>query len=163
MKGCEKKMKTFKLTSAITLTSALLLGGCGNSSEHADKPNREDADIIHEHEKEGGSMDTGGGYGFSTFDLEIDFDGKDAIDVDYDVTQRAEADFENRLRNTKLTGVEAMNQLNKLFVDIHINKDTPQQEVIERILEWYQLDSYSKFDLEVNFDNGTTLTIEDKK
>ena len=27
-------------------------------------------------------------------------------------------------------------QLNKLFVDIHINKDTPQQEVIERILEW---------------------------
>ena len=108
-------------------------------------------------------MDTGGGYGFSTFDLEIDFDGKDAIDADYDVTQRAEADFENRLRNTKLTGDKAMNQLNKLFVDIHINKDTPQQEVIDRILDWYQLDSYSKFDLEVNFDNGTTLTIEDKK
>ncbi|MCG7335035.1 YusW family protein [Sporosarcina sp. ACRSM] len=154
-------MKFFKLTTTVTLTGALLLSGCGNFGKNADEPNREDADIIHEHEKEGGSLETGDGYGFSTFDLEIDVDGKDAIDVDYDVTERADADYDNKLKNIKLQGNEAMDQLNKLFLDILITKDTPKQEVIDKILDWYQLDAYSKFDLEVNFDDGTKLNIED--
>lgn len=154
-------MKFFKLTTTVTLTGALLLSGCGNFGKNADEPNREDADIIHKHEKEGGSLETGDGYGFSTFDLEIDVDGKDAIDVDYDVTERADADYDNKLKNIKLQGNEAMDQLHKLFMDILITKDTPQQEVIDKIMDWYQLDTYSKFDLEVNFDDGTKLNIQD--
>jgi hypothetical protein len=154
-------MKLFKIAGTVALTSVLLLSGCGNFGKNADKPKREDADIIHEHEKEGGSLETGDGYGFSSFDLEIGVDGKDVIDADYDVNETADADYENKLKNIKLKDNEAMDQLNKLFMDILITKDTPQQEVIDKILDWYQLDSYSKFKLEVDFDDGTKLNIED--
>lgn len=139
------------------------MGGCGNFGKNADKPNREEATLIHEDEKAGGSVETGDGYGFTTFDLEIDVEGKDAIEAAYDVTGNLKVDYENKLSNKKLTGSDAMNELSKLFMDILITKDTPQQEVIDKILKYYRLDMYSKFDLEVDFDDGTKLNIEDVK
>ena len=53
------------------LFAVLILGACGNSSKNADNPKREDAEIILEKEKEGGTLNTGDGYGFNKFDLEI--------------------------------------------------------------------------------------------
>lgn len=156
-------MNAFKLVGAIILTGVLLLGGCGNFGKNANKPNREDAAIIHEKEKAGGSLETGGGYGFSSFDLKIDIDGQDAIDAEYNVIKKVDADYENKLTNTKLIGSPAMKELDNLFMEILITKDTPQQEVIDKILKWYGLDSYSKFDLKVDFDDGTRLNIEDRK
>ncbi len=144
-----------------TLTGALMLSGCGNFGKNADKPNREDATIIHEKEKTGGSLETGDGYGFTSFDLDIDVAGKDAIEADYEVARKLVADYENKLTNIKLKDSAAMDELHKLFMDILITKDTPPQEVIDKILKWYQLESYSKFDLEVDFDDGTLLDIED--
>ena len=154
--------KRFRL-GAVLITGALLLGACGNFGKNADKPNREDADIILESEKEGGSIETGSGYGFSSFDLDIDVDGKDAIEADFEVKKRAEADFENKLENVKLKDQKAMDELNLFFKEIRITKDTPKQEVIDKILQWFQLDTYSKFDLEVEFDDGTLLDIEEVK
>ncbi len=145
------------------ITGALLMGGCGNFGKNADKPNREEAVIINEDEKVGGSIETGDGYGFTSFDLEIDVDGKDAIDADYDVTKKADADYENKLKNIKLKDNKAMDELNKMFIEIRITKDTPQQEVIDKILQWFGLETYSKFDLDVDFDDGTLLDIEDLK
>jgi hypothetical protein len=150
-------------SSALLLTGALMLGGCGNLGNNADKPNREEAVIINEDEKEGGSIETGDGYGFTSFDLDIDVDGKDAIEADYDVTERADADYENKLKNVKLKDNKAMDEFTKMFTEIRITKDTPQQEVIDKILQWYGLEAYTKFDLEVNFDDGTILNIEDVK
>lgn len=156
-------MSKLKLVGAVALTGALVLGGCGNFGKNADKPNREDAAIIHEDEKTGGSIETGDGYGFTEFSLEIDVDGKDAIDADYDKTDVADTEYENKLTNIKLKNDQAMVELDKLFKEIRITKDTPQQEVMDKILKWYNLDTYSKFDLEVNFDDGTLLDFEDIK
>ncbi len=143
------------------ITGALLMGGCGNFGKNADKPNREEAVIINEDEKDGGSIETGDGYGFTSFDLEIDVDGKDAIDADYDVTKKADADYENKLKNIKLKDNKAMDELNKMFIEIRITKDTPQQEVIDKILQWYWVGNILKIDLEVDFDDGTLLDIEE--
>ena len=148
---------------AFLLIGALILGACGNLGKNADEPNREDADIILESEKEGGSIETGDGYGFSSFDLDIEVGGKDAIEADYDVKKRAEAEYENKLESVKLKDSAAMDEFNLLFLDIRITKETPKQEVIDNILKWYKLDTYSKFDLEVEFDDGTLLDIEEKK
>ena len=154
--------KRFRI-GAVLITGALLLGACGNFGENADKPNREDADIVLEREKEGGSINTGNGYGFSSFDLDIDVNGKDAIEADYNVKKTAKAEYENKLENVKLKDSAAMDELHLFFIDILITKDTPKQEVIDNILKWYQLDTYSKFDLEVEFDDGTFLDIEEVK
>ena len=156
-------LRKLNAVGTIVITGALLMGGCGNSGENADKPNREEAVITNENEKEGGSLETGDGYGFTSFDLEIDVDGKDAIDADYGVTKKADADYENKLKNIKLKDNKAMDELNKMFIEIRITKDTPKQEVIDNIIQWFGLDTYSKFDLEVDFDDGTLLDIEDIK
>ena len=148
---------------AVLLIVALVLGACGNLGKNADEPNREDADIVLEREKEGGTINTGDGYGFSSFDLDIDVGGKDAIEADYDVQKSAEAEYVNKLENVKLKDSAAMDELHTFFIDIRIMKDTPKQEVIDNILKWYQLDTYSKFELEVDFDDGTFLDIEEQK
>ncbi len=156
-------MKTIKVTGAILLTSALLIGGCGNTNKNADAPNREDATITQDKDKEGGTLQTGDGYGFNLFDLEIDVEGKDVVDVEYEIKKNVEAEYENTLKNEKFKDVEAMNSLDKLFVAILLTKDTTQEQAIEKILEYYQLEGYSKFDLKVKFDDGTILDFEDKK
>ncbi len=139
------------------------MGGCGNFGKNANTPNREEAVIINEDEKTGGSIETGDGYGFTTFDLDIEVEGKDAIEADYDVTKNADADYENKLKNINLKGNKAMDELNKMFIEIRITRDTPQQEVMDKILQWYGLETYTKFELEVNFDDGTLLDINDVK
>ncbi|MFJ7934211.1 YusW family protein [Sporosarcina sp. NPDC096371] len=156
-------MRKLQLAGVVALMGAWVLSGCGNMGNNADKPNREDATLIHEKEKEGGSLETGGGYGFTSFDLDIEVDGKDAIEADYEIDKKLKVDYENKLTNVKLTGTDAMNEIDKLFMDILITKDTPQQEVTDKILKWYGLEAYSKFDLEVDFDDGTRLNIEDIK
>ena len=154
-------MRKLTLLVVGALTGALMLSGCGNFGKNADKPNREDATIIHEDEKAGGSLETGDGYGFTSFDLDIEVNGKDAIEANYEVQRTLVGDYENKLTNTKLKDSAALDELHKLFMAILITKDTPSQEVIDKILKWYQLESYSKFDLEVYFDDGTLLDIED--
>jgi hypothetical protein len=156
-------LRKLNVVGVIVVVGALLMGGCGNFGKNADKPNREEAVIINEDEKTGGSIETGDGYGFTTFDLDIDVDGKDAIEADYDVTEKADADYENKLKNIKLKNNKAMDELNKMFLEIRITKDTPQQEVMDKILQWYGLETYTKFDLEVDFDDGTLLDIKDVK
>lgn len=154
-------MRKFTLLTAAALTGALALSGCGNSGKNADKPNREDATIIHEDEKAGGSLETGDGYGFTSFDLDIEVDGKDAVEAEYKMDKKLDADYDNKLTNIKLEDSAAMEELDKFFMDILITKDTPPQEVIDKILKWYQIESYSKFDLKVSFDDGTRLNIEE--
>lgn len=156
-------MKTIKVTGAVLLTSALLIGGCGNTNKNADAPNREDATITQDKDKEGGTLQTGDGYGFNSFELEIDVEGKDVVDVEYEIKKDVEAEYENTLKNEKFKDVEALNALDKLFVAILLTKDTTQEQAIEKILEYYQLEGYSKFDLKVKFDDGTILDFEDKK
>lgn len=144
------------------LFGAFIVGGCGNIGKNADKENREEAVVIPERDKVGGSMETGGGYGFNAFDLDIEIDGKDAIEAEYDVSKsKIEAEFENKLENVKLKEDEAFNELDKLFVDIMITKDTSKQDVIDKILKYYGIEMYSKFDLEIDFDDGTKLDIEE--
>ena len=163
MKGCVS-LKKITLAGFLVLIGILALSGCGNFGKNADKPSREDATIIHEDEKAGGSIETGDGYGFTEFSLEIDVDQKDAIEADYKVkAKRFEAEYENKLKNIKVKDTKAIDELSKLFMAILITKDTPQQEVIDKIVQYFQVESYSKFDLEVDFDDGTKLDIEDIK
>lgn len=145
------------------LFAVLILGACGNSSKNADDPKREDATLIYENEKEGGTIQTGEGYGFNKFDLDIEVDGKDTIDVEYEVAKNHEAKYVNKLAGINLEGAEAFNRVNDMFMKIMLESKTSQQDVIDGIMEWFGLDTYTKFDLEIDYDDGTKVDIEDKK
>jgi len=158
------KLKNFKLLGTILFTSALIISGCGNdSADVVDNGKRDEPLFVNKPDVEGGSLEHGDGYGFREFDLEIDINGKDAIDVDYNVTKNAEAEYKNELTNVNVEGAKAMNEVDKLFMDILITKDTPEDVVIEKVLEFLRVETYSKFELEVDFVDGTKLDIKDKK
>ncbi|WP_060209805.1 YusW family protein [Sporosarcina koreensis] len=145
------------------LVAVLVLGACGNASKNADDPTREDATVIYEDEKEGGTMNTGDGYGFSEFDLEIEVDGKDAVDVEYEVKKSHKAKYVNQLASLNLKDQEAFDKIDEFFTKIMLTHDMSNQDIIDRIMEWFGLDTYTKFDLDVDFDDGTKLEIEDRK
>lgn len=159
-------MKKVSFMGALILGGALLLSGCGNSGnsdKSADKTGTDDV-VINKELEDGGSIERGQGYGFTQFDLSIDIDGKDAIDADYDVeTKQIEAELENKLREVKLKDKEAIDELHLLFMDIRLTSETTKEEAIDRILEWFEIDDYSKFELDVEFDDGTKLDFEDVK
>ena len=156
-----ESLKKLRIFGVVVLAGAFIIGGCGNFGKNANNANREDALIIKEKEKVGGSLETGNGYGFSSFDLEIDVDGNDAIEINYNVeVKKIESEYVNKLNNVRLEGTQAMDEINKFFMAILITKDTPEQEVIDKILKHLNIEAYSKFDLEVNFDDGTLLDIE---
>ncbi|MCM3744269.1 YusW family protein [Sporosarcina luteola] len=145
------------------LAAVLVLGACGNASKNADNPKREDATLIYENEKEGGTMNTGDGYGFNKFDLEIEVEGKEVIDVEYEVAKNHRAKYVNKLAGLNLKDQEAFNKLDPLFVKFASKKSLSEQDIKQNIMEWFGLDTYTKFDLEIDFDDGTKMDIEDRK
>lgn len=177
-------MSSLRTLLVLSMSLLLLLAGCGKSGNEtdsttadptandettnkedqpADDPELQDPALDFGDAEDGGSFNTEDGYGFSDFDLEIDVDGKDAIDVDYKDVKPGDAEYENRLENVKLDGNDAINQMHPMFIEILLTGDTSEEEAKERILKWFKLDNYSKFDLEVKFTNGKVLKIEDQK
>lgn len=150
-------LKKWRFFSFILLISVLVLGACGKKSN--DDGTKDEPVLTTEMETEGGSFEYGDGYGFTHFDLEIDISEEDAIDAYYDVNEQAEADYQNKLNEIDLEGVKAMDKLDILFKEIRLKKETSEENAINSILEFYEIDDYSKFELRVVFDEGTELLI----
>ena len=148
---------------SVLFASALVIGGCGNASDDANTDNREEADIITTPEKEGGDRDTGDGYGFTEFDLEVDVDNEDAIDVDYKVEKDFDPEYQNTLTNLDLEGQDAMDEIEKMFMTTNLQSNMSGEEVRDKVLSFYQIDHYSKFSIEIQFDDGTELDYKDEQ
>lgn len=146
---------------SVLFASVLFVSGCGNVSKDANKDNREEADIVTKEQKEGGDVDTGDGFGFTKFELEIDVDNKDAVDAEYEVEKDFEPEFQNKLTDIDLKDEDAMAELDKMFSTINLQHDMSGEQAREKILEYFQIDTYSKFKLDVEFDDGTKLDFED--
>ncbi len=142
----------------------LVVSGCSKKS--VDEP-KDDPVISTETETEGGSLEHGDGYGFDEFELEINFDNDEEIEIDYEVIDKAgeevKASYQNTLANLDIKDEKAMNEIGELFIYLLLTKDMPEEEVIDKILTFYELEDYTKFELEVNFDEGTELRIKDVK
>lgn len=156
-------MNKLAAMGSVIFASVLFVSGCGNMGKDANKDNREDADIITNEQKEGGDRDTGDGFGFTKFDLEIDVDNQDAVEAEYEVEKDFEPEFQNKLTNIDLKDEDAMAELDKMFSTINLQHDMSGEEAREKILEYFQIDLYSKFKLDVEFDDGTKMNYEDKQ
>lgn len=145
---------------SLLIISVLIIGGCSKRSANEPKDN---PIIKTETENAGGSLEHGDGYGFNQFELEIEVGEHEQIKIDYDVTKYVQADFENTFENFDLEGEKAMEKIRELFVYLLLENDTPEEEVIKKVTQFYNVQDYSKFELDVNFDEGTTLRIHDVK
>lgn len=160
-----------KKVSILLLVTLLLLVGCNSTAKNNEQTNKENPVPTTENPVKTNENDTDKDelttkhvdtdYGFTEFNLDIEVDKKDVVEAEYDkYTDSVEAELKNKLQNTKLKGDAAMDELDKLFNEIKLTKDSPEQEVIDKILKWFNIETYSEFKLEVDFNDGTTLDIE---
>ncbi|MDH4424526.1 MULTISPECIES: YusW family protein [Bacillus] len=97
---------------------------------------------------------------FNEFSLDADYqDTKKDYEADYKnvaADKKMEAKLEDHKTNAKFTGDEAITKLSPLLQELKFDKDTPDQEVIDQVINVFKLDKdYQKFDLEVVFSDGT--------
>ena len=146
MKGRDL-VKLGQLVGSTLLAGVLLLAGCGGGTKDTTPAGvNEEPVITTEREQAGGSIENGDGFGFDEFDLDIEIDGKDTIDIEYEVKRKAEAKYENELTKTKLKDADAMDEINKLFLEIRIDTDT-LKVAKEEILEYLGIEQYSSLNL----------------
>ena len=90
------------IVGSILLSTALVLGACGDKEQVSDTPDSKQAQSE---------------FGFQAFDLDIDTaDQQDAIDASFDIdVSETEAEYENKLENKKLNGDEAYAELEPIF------------------------------------------------
>lgn len=139
-----------KVLSSIFLSSALLLGACGDKDEVSDPPTTEAAQSE---------------FGFTSFDLDIDTaEQRDAVEASFEVdTNGVEAEYVNSLDSQNLKGDEAYEFLKPIFNDLALTKDMAKEEVIEKVLTAFGISDYTEFDLEVLYEDGQEIEYKDKK
>ncbi|WP_419960870.1 YusW family protein [Psychrobacillus sp. BM2] len=144
------KIKKYPLLSSALISSALLLGACGDKEEVNEAPDKDTAQSE---------------FGFQSFELDVDTaDQKDAIDASFDIDiSETEAEYDNKLESISLTGDEAYAELEPIFKDIALTKDMSKEEVIEKVSKAFGVEEYTEFELEVEFSDGDTQEFNDRK
>ncbi|NME05331.1 YusW family protein [Psychrobacillus sp. BL-248-WT-3] len=139
-----------KVLSSIFLSSALLLGACGDKEEVSDPPTTEAAESE---------------FGFTSFDLDIDTaEQRDAVEASFEVeTNGVEAEYVNSLDSQKLHGDEAYEFLKPIFTDLALTKDMTKEEVIEKVNTAFGISDYTEFDLEILYEDGQEIEYKDNK
>lgn len=172
-----------KLFSLLTiLLLSITLAACGNNDEVTNPPqndttteepndgategdpgddNHTDDQTDNNNQANGDSNNTDltSDYAFTSFDLEVDIENNDdAVDVDYDVDdddKDIEASYENKPENINLRGNEAMDELNSIFTSFQFDENTPDEEVINEVLQAFNIpEDAAKIDLEIEFDGN---------
>ncbi len=164
---------------SVILCSSLLLAACGNGNDNDNVSNPpEDAPVEDENNNGANNGNTAtednanndntatdnnttnensGSITFTSFDLDVDYDNFKSFEVEYDnENDGMEAKIEDERNNQKLRGDEAFQELQNRFESFKFDQTTSNDEVIKEVLDSFELDdNYKKFDLEIQYSDGT--------
>ena len=144
------KLNKYAFYGSALLSTALVLGACGDNEEVKDGPTADQAETE---------------FGFRSFELDIDTaDQKDAIDVSFDVdVSETEAEYLNKLETFNLSGDEAYKELEPIFNDLALTKDMSKEEVLEKVAKAFGVEDYKEIELEVEFSDGDDQEFKEVK
>lgn len=153
--------------ATLLFSSALVLAACGDETE-VEEPVSEEAPQEANETNPPDEARTGGGiteenigggtFGFTDFDLDVDYpDQDDAVNISYEETRdQVDAEYENKLTDTDVEGNDAMDEIEPAFSGLELNSDTPDDEVISKVIEAFSLeDGFESFELEITYQDGT--------
>ncbi|MBO0992271.1 YusW family protein [Bacillus sp. SD088] len=103
---------------------------------------------------------------FSEIEVEVSYghDQEYEAEIEQDKNQPIEAKVEDEINNEFLNGKEAFDSIYSKAEKLTLTKDSSDQETIEQILDAFDLDNeYEKFEIEITFDDGSKLDVEDRK
>lgn len=154
-------MSVKRMLTIAGVSSILLLGGCADKDEPIE--NDEATIGLEDEEKdEGSTINEGDGYGFKTFDLKIKKDDK-KIETEYEDVKPDDAEYVNEFQEVDKEDTEALDSMHKMFLETMIDDGTTEEEAIDSILQWYGLDDYDEFKLDVEFANDKSLHVDESK
>lgn len=152
--------KLLKLIFCLIIATILQACNADNDNVSAppeNAPIEKEEDGIVNNETEIEQNEDGTLYNFSSFDLDIEYEQNNSFDVSYEnESNEMEAEIKDQINNITLQGDDAFEQLRPIFQKLTFDQNTPDQEVIEEVIREFELSSdYKKFELEVEFADGT--------
>ncbi|PIC64847.1 hypothetical protein CSV79_04290 [Sporosarcina sp. P13] len=103
---------------------------------------------------------------FKEIDVDVSY-GKDIeyeAEIEQDNNEPLEAKVEDELNSVHLKGQEAFDELYPKIQQLQLTKDSTNEEAIDQVLKAFGLESnYEKFELEIHFNDGSKLDVEDRK
>lgn len=104
---------------------------------------------------------------YAEFNLEVEYADHTEYEVELDKDDdngAIEAKIEDSINNVKIRGEEAFNELYPMLKKLTISQQTSKEEAISETLKVFNLDNaYSKFEVEITFQDGTKIEFEDRK
>lgn len=104
--------------------------------------------------------------GYTEFKLEVDYGNQDEYEVEIEVngTNLTDVEIEDSINGVKKKGQEAIDELDPIVNKLTIDQETSKEDAIKEVLEVFNLQNdYSKFDLEITFNDGTEIEFKDTK
>lgn len=171
-------MKNKQLTmSALILSGALALGACGNDGnkeapepdQQVTPPTEQENQTVETPEVETETSTTESETGeavatnYEKFEVEIDVDGKDAIDLEYDQHDPSENEYKNYMTNEAFKGADATAKVEEFVNALQLTEASSEEEVIAEVTKALGIDAYSKIEVEYKYADGTKVKVKDKK
>ncbi|WP_164908437.1 YusW family protein [Halobacillus litoralis] len=98
---------------------------------------------------------------FTKFDMEVDYVDTLSYGIDYEHENQQTKAVIHEIGEERISGEEALDQLTPHFQEMSFDEDTPEDEVIEEVLNILGLDqTFKEFKLEVVFSNGVNKEYE---
>lgn len=139
----------------------LIVAACGNNDEVTNPPENSTAEQQQQETQTNDETNTDSRaeapYAFIEFDLEVDLDDKkDAIEVEYEYeTNETEASYDDYEQDIHLSGKEAIEKLDEIFSSFTFTEDTANEEVLNTVIEAFDIPEDATIDLDIEFPNGT--------
>ena len=149
----------FKVLTTTLLTSALLLGACGDKNDET-KENELNENEVQKQEEKTAEQDTAvetpeeepKELGFESFNLHIDTsDAKDAVVAQYS-EQANDSLYTNEQDSASIEGEEANELLKSVLGELQLTKDMGDEDVIQRVTLAFGVEEYTNFNLEILYD-----------
>ncbi|WP_153731456.1 YusW family protein [Sporosarcina obsidiansis] len=103
---------------------------------------------------------------FSEIDVDVSY-GKDKeyeAEIEQDLNEPIKAKVEDELNQVFLKGQDAFDDLYPRVQQLQLTKDSTNEETIDQVLKAFELEAnYEKFEVEIKFNDGSKLDIEDRK
>lgn len=103
---------------------------------------------------------------YAEFELEVEYAGETEYEAELETKSvgTVKAKIEDELNHVEKNGTEAFDELYPLVQKLTITQQTNKEEAISEVLKTFNLPTdYTKFDLEITFNDGTKIEFEDKK
>src|SRR5699024_486694 len=139
----------------------LIVAACGNNDAVTNPPENSTAEQQQQETQKTDETNTESTaeapYAFIEIELEVDFDDtKDAIEVEYEYdTNETEASYDDYEQDIHLSGKEAIEKLDEIFSSFTVTEDTANEEVLNTVIEAFDIPEDATIDLDIEFPNGT--------